>query len=128
MQCFRAVTESILLYGTESWTLMKDHESQLDTTYMWMLYFALNVHVTNEEFYGVLLHLNASIRLCHMKFASDCCQAKEEPIFKVLFCTPYHGRRRHGRPALSYPKLLENDTGMMVGKIQSTMKDRDIWQ
>ena len=31
-------------------------------------------------------------------------------------------------PALSYQKLLENDTGMMVGEIQSTMKDRDLWQ
>ena len=51
MQFFRAVAESIMLYGAESWTIMKTHESQLDGMYKWMLHFALNVqcsqHVTN---------------------------------------------------------------------------------
>ena len=62
-----------------------------------------------------------------MKFAGHYCQDKEEPISKVLFWMPQHGRRRCGRFALSYLKLLENDMEMMVGKIQSTMKDRDLW-
>ena len=100
--------------------------------YMWMLHFALNVHwsqhVTNEQLYGDLPHLNTTIRLCHMKFVGHCCQAEEEPIFKVLSWAPQHGRRRCGRPALSYPKLLENVTGMMADEIQSVMKDRDLWQ
>ena len=39
-----------------------------------------------------------------------------------------HGRKRHSRPTLSYLMLLENDTGMMAGKIQSAMKDRDLSQ
>ena len=132
MWFFRAVVASILLYGAECWTLTKSHESQLYGTYMWMLHFALNVHwsqhVTNEQLYGNLPHLSAPIRLCHMKFVGHCCWAKEEPVSKVLFWTPHPGRRRHGRLALSYPKLLENDRGMMVGDIQSTMKERDLWQ
>ena len=77
MQFFRAVAESILLYGAASWTLMKIHGSQLDGTYTWMLHFALNVHwsqhVTNEQLYGDLPHLSTTIRLCHIKFASHCC-------------------------------------------------------
>ena len=93
-QFFRAVAESILLYGAEFQTLMKAHESQLDDTYTWMLYFALNVHwsqhVTSKQLYGDLLHLSATIRLCHMKFMGHCCLAKEEPIFKVLFSMPQH--------------------------------------
>ena len=99
---------------------------------MQMLHFALNVHwsqhVTNEPLYDDLPHLSTTIRLCCMKFMGHCCQAEEEPVFKVLFWTPQHGRRWLSRPALSYPKLLENDTGMMAGDIQSTVKDRDLWQ
>ena len=132
MQFFRAVDVSILLNGAESWTLAKTHESQLDGTYIWMLHFPLNVHwsqhVTNKQSYGDLPHLSTMIRLHCMKFADHCCWVEEEPILKVLFRTPQYGRRRHGRPTLSYLKLLENDTGMMVGKIQSAMKDRDLWQ
>ena len=61
-----------------------------------------------------------------MKFAGKCCQTKEEPIIRVLFLMPQHGKRRCVRTALIYSKLLENDTGMMVDKIQSAMKDRDL--
>ena len=99
---------------------------------MQMLCFAPNVHwsqhVTNKQVYGNLPHLITMIRLCHMKFTGHCCQAEEEPVFEVLFWMPQLGRRRHGRPTLSYPKLLENDMGMMSSKIQSAVKDRDLWQ
>ena len=95
-----------------------------------MLHFALNLHwsqhVTNKQLYGGLPFLSTTITLHHMEFVIHCCQAEEEPILKVLFWMPQHGRRRHDRPAFSYPKLL--DTGMMVGEIQSAMKDRDLWQ
>ena len=131
MRFFRAVAESILLYGAESWALMKTHESQLDGKDTQMLHSALNVHwsqhVTNEQLYGDWPCSSTTIRLHCMKFAGHCCWGVEEPIFKVLFWMPQHGRR-HGRPALSYPKLLENDMGMMADEIQSVMKDRDLWQ
>ena len=111
---------------------MKTHESQLDGMYMWMLPFALHVHwsqhVTSKQLYGDLPCLSTMIRLHHMKFMSHCCQAEEEPIFKVLFWTPQHGRWKCGRPALGYPQLPENGIGMMADEIQSAMKDRDLWQ
>ena len=82
----------------------------------------------DKQLYGNLPQLSAMIKFCQWKFVGHCCQANEEPIFKVLFWTPQHGRRRHGRPTLRYPKLLENDTGMMVGEIQGVMTDWDLWQ
>ena len=87
-----------------------------------MVHFALNAHlsqhVTNKQFYGNLPQLSTTIRLHLMKFVGHCCQAEEEPVFKVLFWMPQHGRRRHSRPALSYPKLLENDMGMMADEVR----------
>ena len=44
MWFFRAVAGSILLYGAESWTLVKAYELKLDESYMWILCFALNEH------------------------------------------------------------------------------------
>ena len=40
---------------------------------------------SNEQLYGNLPHLSATIRLYHMKFVGHCCQAKENPISKVFF-------------------------------------------
>ena len=40
---FRAVVESVLLYGSEAWTLTKKHEKKLDGTYTRMLRAILNI-------------------------------------------------------------------------------------
>ena len=41
---FRAVVESVLLYGSSSWTLTKRLESKLNGTYTRMLRVILNIH------------------------------------------------------------------------------------
>ncbi|XP_066915257.1 uncharacterized protein [Clytia hemisphaerica] len=53
---FRAVIESILLYGSAAWTLTKAHEKMLDGTYTRMLRAVLNIswqqHPRKEQLYG----------------------------------------------------------------------------
>ena len=41
---FRAVVESVLLYGSSAWTLTKRLESKLNGTYTRMLRVILNIH------------------------------------------------------------------------------------
>ena len=41
---FRAVVESVLLYGSSAWTLTKRLESKLNETYTRMLRVILNIH------------------------------------------------------------------------------------
>ena len=40
---FRGMVESVLLYGSEAWTLTKKHEKKLDGTYTSMLRAILNI-------------------------------------------------------------------------------------
>ena len=56
VQQFRATTETIQLYGCETWSLTKQDEKSLDGTFtpkLHMMYnIGLNKHVTTEALYG----------------------------------------------------------------------------
>ena len=63
---FRAVVESVLLYGSEAWTLTKKLERKLDGTYTRMLRvvfnIALKLHLTNKKLYGNIPTPSKTIR------------------------------------------------------------------
>ena len=50
------------------------------------------------------------IRERRLRFAGHCCRSKEEPVSKVLNWSPKHGKRKAGRPNLTYIDLLKQDT------------------
>ena len=55
---FRACVESILLYGSETWTITKKLEDRINGCYTQLLRRVLNVswrdHIPNKEIYGTL--------------------------------------------------------------------------
>ena len=71
------MVESVLLYGSEAWTLTKKHEKKLDGTYTRMLRAILNIswkeHPTKIRLYGNIPPLTSIIRIRRTRF------------FKVLF-------------------------------------------
>ena len=56
IRLFRATVESVLLYGSETWTVIKKLEKSVNGYYTRMLWTALNVHwqqhMNNQELYG----------------------------------------------------------------------------
>ena len=66
IRLFVATVESILLYGSETWTLTESLKKQIDGCYTRMLRMALNVdwkqHKTNKEVYGTLPRPTMKIR------------------------------------------------------------------
>ena len=78
---FRAVVESVLLYGSEAWTLTKKHEKKLDGTYTRMLRAILNIswkeHPTKIRLYGNIPPLTSIIRIRRTRFAGHCYRSEE---------------------------------------------------
>ena len=72
---FRATVESVLLYGSETWTLTKALKKRLDGTYTRLLRTALNVswedHVTNSDLYQELLPVTEVIKERHLRFVAE---------------------------------------------------------
>ena len=73
---FVATVESVLLYGSEAWTLNVKQQKSLDGTYTRMLRKAFNIkwqeHVTNKEVYGKLPLVSSKIKARRMKMAGHC--------------------------------------------------------
>lgn len=129
---FRAVVESVLTYGSSTWTLTRQQEKSLDGTYTRLLRAALNVswkkHVTNKSLYGHLSPISVVIRERRLKLAGHLWRNKSELASSVLFWCPKHGRRSVGRPLRVYTDQLVDDTGLRIEDIPVAMSDRLGWR
>ena len=92
---FRAIVESVLMYGSNTWTLTKRLESKLDGTYTRMLRAVLNIswkkHPTKRRLYCHLPSITDVIKERRTRFAGHCWRSKDEIISDVLLWTPKHG-------------------------------------
>ena len=69
-----ALIESVLLYGSETWTMTKRLHKVLDGCYTRMLRIALNVNqyrdrVSNAELYGDLPRVSFKVKQKHLRLA-----------------------------------------------------------
>ena len=132
IQFFRATVETVLLYGSSSWTLTKSLSKKLDGTYTRLLRAALNVswrqHMTNQELYGKVPKLTETIRERRVRFSGHCLRSREEVIHQLLLWEPSHGKRSRGRPAKTFIDQLTGDTGIESDELKTVMEDRDGWK
>ena len=129
---FRAVVESVLVYGSSTWTLTKLLEKKLDGTYTRMLRAALNIswkqHPTNTELYGKILPLSNSIQERRMRFAGHCWRSKNEIVSNVLLWQPEHGKTSRGRPVQTFIDQLRDDSGCSIHDLPAAMSEYKGWQ
>jgi hypothetical protein len=132
MRLFSATVESVLLYGCEAWSVTPKLEKQLNGCYTRLLRTAHNVHwsrhMTNQELYSGLPKISDKIRKRRLRFAGHCYRSKQESVSKLVLWTPKHGRRKPGRPALTYIDTLNRDTGLPPDDIKTAMQDRSVWR
>ena len=128
-----AAVESVLMYGSEAWTLTKALTDRLDGLYTRLLRFALNVSWkdkwTNKKLYAGLPKLSDKFRVRRLKLAGHCVRHPEEVAHDIVLWEPVHGTSKRGAPTMNYIKLLKKDTGLDdVKEIESVMLCRDSWR
>ena len=73
---FRTTVESILVYGSITWTLTSFLEKKIDGAYKRMARAALNKiwqdHTSNNELYGNIPKITITIRELGMRFSGHC--------------------------------------------------------
>ena len=116
IRLFVATVESVLLYGSETWTMTKALTKELDELYTRMLRMALNVswkeRKTNAELYRNLPQVRQKIRERRMRLAGHCIRHDDEIAAKLVLWVPTDGKRSRGRPAITFIDNLLNDTGL----------------
>ncbi|XP_047494979.1 uncharacterized protein LOC125043070 [Penaeus chinensis] len=128
---FRAAVESILLYGSESWTLTSQLTKELDGAYTRLLRATLNIswneHCTNKDLYKDIPMITKTIKSRRLRFAGHCWRSNEL-VHDLLFWEPSQGKIKRGRPAKTYIKQLAEDTGLSHNEMQNAMRDRQTWR
>ncbi len=130
---FQASVESILLYGSETWTVTARLKERIDGCYTKLLRKAINVrwqdHPTNDDVYQNLPKLSETIRRRRMNFAGHCARALDQPASTLLFWTPQKGTTSRGRPTKSYPDNIKEDTCLDdENEILNIMRNKVTWK
>ena len=133
IRLFVATVESILLYGSETWTLTESLRKRIDGCYTRMLRMALNVdwkqHLTNKEVYSRLPRATMKIQERRMRLAGHIHRLADLVAHRLLLWEPTHGARSRGRPALTFIDNLRKDTGLAdTEEIGRLMADRTLWR
>ena len=133
LQFFHASVVSILLYGSETWTVTKEMVDRIDGCYTRLLRKALNVrwqdHPTNESLYQDLPKLSTRLKARRLRFAGHCARATNQPVSRTLFWTPQNGYTSRGRPQTTYSKNLLTDTNLDdPSDVLNLMQDKESWK
>lgn len=128
LKLFIATVESILLYGSETWTLTKSIMRRLNGCYTRMLQLCLNISweqkLTNEQLYQDLPLVTEKIRTRRMKLAAHCIRHPDTIASKLVLWEPTKGKRSRGRPKLNFIDNLRTDTNLTeVKEIKSLMEE-----
>jgi hypothetical protein len=128
LNCFRALIESILLYGSETWTMTTAMVKKMDGTYTKMLRKALGVHwsehMENTKLYGNIPRCSTTILKRSLSFIGHL--FRENCFAAGLLCKTT-GVKKVGRPHLSYGCMLSRDTGLELSQLVRDAKDRVKW-
>ena len=132
IRLFQATVESILLYGSESWTITSTIRKQLDGCYTRLLRSALDIswksHTSNKVLYGELPKVSDKIMKRRLQFAGHCVRSTGEVVSDLVLWKPVHGKRNAGRPMLNYVDTLCQDTGLEPNEMKTCMEDRQVWR
>ena len=130
IRIFKSTVEPIFLYGCESWTMTKSLAKKVDGTYTRMLRRVKNVswraHMSNEQLYGPIPKLSATIKRRRLTLAGHVFRHKE-PADSLISWAPEEPRRR-GRPNTTLIDVLKSDTGLNNDEMRAAMTDRSIWK
>ncbi|MCP4494507.1 MAG: reverse transcriptase family protein, partial [Gammaproteobacteria bacterium] len=133
IRLFQATVESILLYGSETWTITVSLSKRIDGCYTRMLRMALNVdwrqRITNKVVYGHLPRVTSKIQARRMKLAGHIQRHDELVAHNLLLWEPQHGARGRGRPPLTFVDTIRRDTELTdTDEIRRLMTDRQLWR
>ena len=127
---FRACVESILLYGSETWTMKKDLQDRLDGTYTRLLMRVQNIswreHKTKAEIYNGIPSVSSMVSRRRASFAGHCYRAKDQIISDVI-CMRLPCPSRGRRP-INYIDCVARDTNQVIEDLPDLMMDRDTWR
>lgn len=130
VKIFKTTIEPILLYGSETWSLTRKLEKQLDGTYTRLLRRVKNLswrdHPTKDTIYGSLKPVSLTLKAKRVQFAGHCLRATSEVISSLVLWKPRLAKQRSRK--FTFPDAVCRDTGLNFCDLENAMRDRDLWR
>ena len=111
--------ETVLLYGTDAWSLIKGQEKALDGTYTRLLRYALGIrrqdHQTITQVYGNIQPVSETLQANRLKFVGHCARMSSyapQTVCQLLMLDPKAKGRRGMGAKQTYPDIILRDCGM----------------
>ena len=133
IRLFVTTVESVLLYGSETWTMTATMKKRLDGCYTKMLRMVQNIswrsHTTNAELYGNLPKVSTKVQQRRMRLAGHLVRHREEIGHHLVLWQPTDGRASRGRRKKTFVDNLLEDTGASnVTELKDLMNNREDWR
>ena len=129
---FRESVESILLYGSETWTMKKILQNRLDGTYTRLLMRVQNIswreHKTKADYlqYHGIPPISTILAQGRPRFSGHCYRAKDQIISEVI-CLRLPCISRGRRP-LNFIGCVARDINQQTYDFPNVMADKDSWR
>ena len=117
--------ECVLLYGSETWTIINKIAKSLDGCYTCMLRKVLDVswkdHITNKELYEDLLKITTRIS----KRRLHCKRSEGKIISELVTWRPTQGRRSAEWPTKTFVDLLRKTQASPPMRLRHACRTKD---
>ena len=133
IRAFKATVETVLLYGSQCWTVDSKLRKRIGGCYTRLLRMAQNISwkskTNNEKLYNGIPKVTDIISERMLNLDGHCVRHKEEIAHNLVLWTPTRGKRRIGRQQLTFLDALKLQTDLeSIDEISSVMMDRGKWK
>ena len=119
---YKTVARPALLYGAETWATTRGQEARLKVYEMRMLKWMCGVtrrdKVRNEQIRVTTIVVQASKKITEkrLKWYGHMSRMKEEHIVRIMLYVDIPGKRRRGRPTLTWKDACKRDMTEVHGR------------
>ena len=133
IRTFKATIETILLYGSECWTIDASLRKKIYGYYTRLLRLATDTSwkekITNVQLYRGLPKITDVVKERRLRLAGHCIRHNDEIAHNLILWTPKTGKRNRGRQPKTFLVILKNDFDCEdEDEIRSLMMDRAGWK
>ena len=125
----------VAIYGSEAWTLKKQDVNRLNAAEMWFYRRILRISWTekrtNESVIkelGIQMELVKEINKRKLRYVGHATRHSKTNLMASVLQGKTEGKRKRGRPSVSYLSNLRDITNMDVGLMTGNTRDRDKWR
>ena len=125
----------VMLYGSEAWTLRKAEKDKIEAAEMWFYRRLLRIKWTGKRTNeSILKELSVQRQLLveidkrRLRYVGHANRSQHTSLMSTAFQGKVDGKRRRGRPPISYGGNLKEACGLGLQQIAESSRDREGWR